>query len=484
MASHRTLSRPKSVASLIAAAAIAVACGSSEDSLFQDPSLTGGDAGDNGSSGSSGGSSGIFTGDDSGASSSSGGDGDGGLNACATETKKAERIPLDLYFMVDTSGSMSQTVAGGGTKWEAVRTALKQFVADPKSAGLGVGLQYFPKINNVNAPTKCGTDAACNGFGPCINNKACEALGPGNTIILCKTSADCPGNAPCSDFGRCPGTQYSCVKNFASCPIGVQCSYFDYSYCTGRDSCTATDYAGPSVPFGALPGAQVALTTSLDARTVDGLTPTSAALTGALDAAKAQAVANPTHAVIAVFVTDGFPTECTTQDIPGVAAIAQAGVMGTPSVKTFVIGVFTDTEKAQATTNLNQIAAAGGTTSAFVISTSANVTQQFQAALDAIRGSSLPCEYTLPKPTTGTPDYEKVNVQLTSGAGAKSLLPYATSAAACGNGPGWYYDNDPKNGGTPTKVIICPSSCSALNGDPNAQMDVLLGCKTVTRVPK
>jgi hypothetical protein len=460
--------------------AIILACGSSETSLFGDPTGDGTSGGT--SSGTSGeGSSGVFNPNGDGGTS---GDDDGGLKACATETKKAERLPLDLYLMVDTSGSMSGTVAGGGTKWEAVRTALKGFIADPKSAGLGVGLQYFPKIVNAAAPTTCGTDAACGAYSPCIRNKACTKA----PLKFCTTDADCPG-AKCEDLGSCPNSPgYACVRTAFNCPTGP-CSYFTFSYCSGRDSCTATDYATPAVAIGKLPGAgnaqQTALTASLDARTVDGFTPTHPSLQGAVDAAKAYAVANPTHVVVAVYVTDGFPTECTVQDIPTIATVAGAAKSGTPSIKTFVIGVFSNDEQTQATTNLNQIATAGGTNPAFIISTTSNVTQQFQAALDKIRGSSLPCEYTLPKPTTGTPDYEKVNVQVTSGAGAKSLLPLAgANASACTAAGGWYYDVDPKTGGTPTKVIICPSSCTSLNADPNAQIDVLLGCKTVTTVPK
>ena len=68
--------------------------------------------------------------------------GDAGLNpdsACANLDVKADRIPVAMYIMLDKSGSMNT-----GGKWTAAKSGLQQFVNDPKSAGIKVGLQYFP----------------------------------------------------------------------------------------------------------------------------------------------------------------------------------------------------------------------------------------------------------------------------------------------------------------------------------------------------
>src|SRR5687768_14910736 len=98
---------------------IASACGSENDSTF--PGSSGG------SSGFGGSSSGSLSG-----SSGSSGDIDE-LAACATETLKGESLPLDIHIMLDASGSMMGPVTGG-TKWSAVKTALKGFINDPNSA--------------------------------------------------------------------------------------------------------------------------------------------------------------------------------------------------------------------------------------------------------------------------------------------------------------------------------------------------------------
>src|SRR4029078_11744139 len=54
-----------------------------------------------------------------------------------------QELPLDIYIMLDQSGSMLDTVAGGGTKWDAVTSALKSFLQQPGLGGISVGIQYF-----------------------------------------------------------------------------------------------------------------------------------------------------------------------------------------------------------------------------------------------------------------------------------------------------------------------------------------------------
>ena len=183
-----------------------------------------------------------------------------------------------------------------------------------------------------------------------------------------------------------------------------------------------------------------------------------------------------------VLATDGFPTRCAPLDIPGIAAIAAGGVSGTPKIRTFVIGVFTDADKATATANLDALAAGGGTSKALIVTTGGNVAADFQKALDTIRGSTLPCEYAIPPSEAGQQDFDKVNVQHTDGAGKQELLGYKANAAACGTGPGWYYDVDPAAGGMPTKIILCGSTCDAVKVESGAaKIEILLGCKSLVK---
>jgi hypothetical protein len=339
--------------------------------------------------------------------------------SCAAESKKAEQLPLDMYIMLDQSGSMTDSVSGGGTKWDAVTGAFKTFVNQPGTAGIGVGIQYFPLIpGGQSCSPTCATDADCGAFGPCF-------------------------------IGIC----FGCATS-------------------SSDSCVSADYATPDVEIAALPGVAGAFINSINTHSPKTNTPTSAALQGAIDHAKAWGLKNPDHVVIDVLATDGDPTECDT-DLNNINAIAAAGVSGMPKVLTFVIGVGTSL------TALNGTAAAGGTGQAFIVDTNQNVNQQFLDALNKIRGAALSCNYLIPVPTKGNPDFNSVNVQYTpGGGGAVVVLPKVKDKASCpGNGDAWYYDNNT----TPKEIRLCDATCTKIAADAQGQIDILLGCATIAQ---
>jgi hypothetical protein len=317
--------------------------------------------------------------------------------------------------------------------------------------------------------------------------KACD-LSVYSAVYPCDTTADCQGDK-CEPIGLCSNEQdVVCALGTGACPADANgfdrgtCMTLTTSTCSNGDSCAVQDYATPAVPIAVLPGAANAVTTSLAGHQPNGSTPTSAALQGAIDGAKAFALKNPAHSVVAVLATDGVPDECDPDDTQGIAALAAAGLSGAPSIKTFVIGVFTPDALTSGTAALDSIASAGGTKKPFIIQAgSANVEQQFEAALSAIRGASLPCQYEIPVPDGGVPEYDSLNVEYTSGAGVSSGLPYVETAARCGAGGGWYYDADPAGGATPSAILVCPTTCSTLQGDVKGRVDVIIGCQTITK---
>jgi hypothetical protein len=393
---------------------LVAACSSASPSSGFDPNGGGG-----GDGGGGGGDGSIGNGDDGGTGNFKGQDSSAttGDASCAASSSKGEQLPLDLYIMLDRSSSMNDTVSGGGSKWSAVTAALKTYIAQPSLTGVSVGIQYFGVPASVGScPPSCQTNADCGSSGPCVFN----------------TCLGCAG---------------------------------------GGDSCVAADYAKPDVEIAALPGGGTALTASINAHSPTTSTPTSAALQGAVDHAKAWATAHTGHAVVAVLATDGDPTECDTS-IPNISAIAAAGVNGTPKILTFVIGV------GSSLTSLNAIAAGGGTTKAFVVDTNANVNQQFLDALNQIRGTALGCNYKIPLPKSGTPDFSSVNVQFTPNGGTPQLIPQVADVGHCpASGMAWYYDN----AGAPTQIILCASTCGSVTADSKGEVDVLTGCKTVVK---
>jgi hypothetical protein len=312
---------------------------------------------------------------------------------------------------------MLDTVAGGGTKWDAVTQALKSFVTQPGLGGISVGIQYF-------------------------------GLPPGGGNCACNFDSDCPPGDSCDTF----------VNLCFSCEFG--------------DSCNAADYAKADVEIAPLPGVAPAIIASINAHSPNTSTPTSAALAGAIQHAKDWSAAHPGHVVIDIFATDGDPSECDL-DLNNINAIAAAGYSGMPKISTFVIGV------GNSLSALNGIAAAGGTGQAFIVDTTQNVNMQFIAALNAIRGAALGCNYKIPVPSVGQPDYTKVNVEYTPGGSTTpQIIPQVQDKSQCpSSGDAWYYD-DPSN---PTQILLCDATCNKLSMDSMGTVNVVLGCKTVIK---
>lgn len=359
------------------------------------------------------GGSGAGTGGTGGGINTDGG-GTGGLSSsCAKAKYTGELVPLDMFVMLDRSGSMQDS-----GKWPAVTGALGNFVSLPGLSGIGMGIGFFPTQPATPPPS-----------GSCA-----------------------PGSLTCG--------VYECV------PILDKCSGAPMAM--PNDSCVDTDYAKPVVGIAPLPGVGTAINSAIAGQQPTGdSTPTDAALHGAIEYAEQWAGAHPDDITIVVLATDGEPNNCNPNTIQTVAARAAQGVSNKPSIKTFVIGV------GSSLTSLNAIAQSGGTGQALIVDTANNPSQQFLDALDKIRGS-VGCALKLPQPQNGqTPDYNKVNVVFTPDGGKQQVIPYKNDASGCQAGkPGWYYTPDPNN---PTHIKLCPASCDLVSNTKGATQ-VIVGC--------
>jgi hypothetical protein len=360
-----------------------------------------GNAGGSSNGGSSGSGNGGSGNGGSGNGGSSGTFGDAGVpdvqftydgpntqpDACASVTVDAQLVPLDLYVVLDRSGSMVNP-ALGPLRWPPVRDALNQFFQSPTAAGIGIALTMFAH------PT--------------------------------------------------------------------------------ASQCVAPTYATPLVAMAPLPGGSTGHAITLQntmnthAPVLGVGTPTESAMTGAVTFAQNHKTANPNRTVAIVLATDGLPgaAGCTGEDAAGTQAAISAGFNGNPSIRTFVIGIDPDT---QMSTNLNAWANAGGG-QFFDVGTAGGGAQFLQAMKD-IQGSLLGCTFTMPTTDAGIINKDNVKVFYTSGSGTPTELPHVTNQAAC-TGPGWYYDNN----NNPSTIELCPGSCSTVQADPNAKIDIELGC--------
>jgi hypothetical protein len=225
----------------------------------------------------------------------------------------------------------------------------------------------------------------------------------------------------------------------------------------------------------------MALTGALKGTSPEGGTPMVAAVEGTLAYMRARQAAHPERKSFLILATDGVPSFCgTTVGNPVdavVKAVTDAHAQPAP-ITTYTIGVFDPMEGPAGPAAVNRVAAAGGTTAAFVLSPTSDLNQKLLAALDQIRGAALPCEFAIPPARNGgTIDFGKVNLHFHGAKGDQDVL-YVGAAARCDAAKGgWYYDVDPATA-TPTTVKVCDATCGGFKADATATVSLGFGCKT------
>ena len=318
--------------------------------------------------------------------------------ACASESHEAKQVPLDIVLLVDTSGSMYE-LAGTQTKWLLTENALRAFVRDPKSAGLGIGLQFFP-IGGDDRPCKNDGDCATPADtmpdpGTCSAKSVCTTGGmPTYRHRSCIPTAlveseICPFGGACTLLGRCSMGGAPCYQIGQPCPGGAGMCAARPTTCRniGTSSCNVADYEKLAVPIGELPAAEPAISAAIAAAEPIGATPTAQAVQGTLNSLRQHLAANPGRRGALVLFTDGLPFgDCGTTEAPVRLQILGAQ-QGTPSISTYVIGVFGGN---QPNFTLDTWARVGGTERATVLSPTEDLTQRFLDTLNQIRGRALP----------------------------------------------------------------------------------------------
>jgi hypothetical protein len=438
-------------------------------------SSAGGSASSGGAGGSAGGAAGAALGTGGGFITSSSPDGgpaqSGSGGACgelvlepeaAVETKTIQVAinctsdspePIALYIVLDNSGSMKDN-----DKWTDAVAALTQFVqSDPTAVG---------------APWTCV-------------DKDGKSVTP-------------PSNLPAPGSGA----------------ISVAIQYF-HPENTGQnpDECNGQAHATPAVPMGPIPANGGAIVGSLGNTKPNGDTPTVGALTGGTQYCSAFQDANPGKKCVVVLVTDGQPNgcglssscgrnnggnDCVDPNSASVLTPIASGPFQSKAVLTFTLGM--NGVNAAGFDLLNAIAIAGGSDCTPGVpgkeacDITASGSQGFLAALNTIRKSvqltsaqtkdvtttttqtsTLPCQWVIPPPPDGkTIQKDHVNVSFTTG-GATQLLANVPTGAECdAAGGGWYYDDAT----TPTRILSCPQTCTAIQSVTDASVHVLVGCAT------
>jgi hypothetical protein len=280
---------------------------------------------------------------------------------------------------------------------------------------------------------------------------------------------------------------------------------FGSSVAKNANMCDGLNYQTPEVPMGTLPGNASAITSKLSNQAPTGLgTPTEGALRGAMTFCENYQQAHPDEDCVVVFATDGQPSTCDTNLTDLAKIVSDANAQG---VKTFAIGMASQNPADVDFNFLNSVAIAGGTNcnpgttgkeacnvgGGSDMSTALNTIRQTVTKHETktlVKQSTLACEFKVPNTNF---DPQKVNISFQNSSGAKETILNVPTANDCGrtSSKGWYYEYGGSDPTVPTKMLLCPSTCTDINGGAmdggflsvssagNAPaINVQIGCKT------
>jgi hypothetical protein len=272
------------------------------------------------------------------------------------------------------------------------------------------------------------------------------------------------------------------VKTFiqSSAADPIRLAFRVYGAPPVQPNCVWTNYN--TFPYGPLPLSNATHQTNiinyLNAKNADANTPHRDSVHGATAAAATYAAANPTHKVVVVYISDGNTQgTCTGTDEYNSATQARANAVGQFAANVYASnGVLTYTVALPSASLqlLNTIASMGGTGSSINLtsSTPANLGTNLTNALTDILDDVLSCDITIPN--AGQVDPALISAEyLPNGVTPATALTKVTNAAACGTGNKFYLDNNTN----PTKITLCPSTCTTVQADANAVVNIIGGCQ-------
>jgi hypothetical protein len=100
-------------------------------------------------------------------------------------------------------------------------------------------------------------------------------------------------------------------------------------------------------------------------------------------------------------------------------------------------------------------------------------------ATNVVEKARLACEWALPPPPSGKVyDASKLSLTFTDGSGIETNLPRVDSGTVCGDG--WFLDNNQD----PRLLSLCPTTCEAIRADSAASMDIVVPCESIINPPE
>lgn len=330
----------------------------------------------------------------------------------------------------------------------------------------GSGGEIFISTSGTTMGSSMGTGNTCAATGEEAN------LVPINMFIMFDKSGSMQDN---NKWKNTTKALTDFFKDQGTAGLRVALRFFPDTGCDSP-SCSADVCSQPLVPLAPLTvdsapadDQEDKLVKAVESKSPNGGTPMYVALGGAEKWAADYQKAHPAEKTVVVLVTDGEPNGCD-ENVSHIAKLA-AVTKSANGVLTYAVGL-----AGSNTSTINAIAVAGGTTQGFFIG-NGNASAELLAALKAIQGSQVACTFQMPTmSTTGEKiDPTLVNVNYTPGDGSAAVtFGQVPKESDCTQKGGWFYDDPVK----PTTVTLCPSTCTSVQADEKAKIEILLGCAT------
>lgn len=364
--------------------------------------------------------------------------------------------------------------------------------SDVDGPDAGTTVDAPPEVVGCTADTDCGANAPyCTDSGYCVE---------------CETSAQCPADRPvCSDSAcaaACAGTEVT--ADFVQLPTDIiwvvdQSGSMNQetAYVQAKINDFVSQISASNIDYRVI---MVATPTGTNAICVPG--PLGGASCGnntqfrlvnvRIGSTNGPSLAISNYSLYSdflrpnatkhfVFVTDDNSAMSAANFTNGVNALQPSGMF--TGFKVHGIYAYGGTTSAGCTGPFGTGAATGTVYTTLVTQTGgargvicqddwAQVFQDITAAV--VSGSQVACELAVPAPMQGeTIDPAKVNVKYQSGSSSETLGQVQT-VNDCSASGGWYYDDN----AAPTKITLCPTTCSSVQSDPDANLKIELGCST------
>jgi hypothetical protein len=361
-----------------------------------------------------------------------------GFDACEVEESGAHAPGLDIYVVLDRSGTMAQDPEGQNTD------------GVPDGATLGdcpIDVSLAPSSNSrwclaTNALSKFFTSATERDV-----RVAFQVMTPAENYDVCGQVPENPHATARVDLSRLP---------------------------------VATDHA----LLGALEEDFPRLGTSDGVSSNEFGTRIEAALNGIVQFTAAHQEA--TRTTIGVLITDGDPNRCQDDDLEALGRIPGDHYDAT-GIPTFIIGMTGATAD-----NLQTLARFGGAPEHLEYCDASHSTchywtvgdgepEAFRDLLETIQQTVIiPCEYVLPVPSGGgTLDANLVQVKYAApGQPAEQIYKVVTAADCDAELGGWFYDDNER----PRRILLCPQSCEIVNASTTGGvLSLAYGCVPLVR---